>query len=40
MQFELANYGSGKNYANPGRFVMPGEPEGLRDKMDVYDEYA
>ena len=40
MQFDLANYGSGKNYANPGRFVMPGEPEGLRDKMDVYDEYA
>ena len=40
MQFELANYGSAKNYANPGRFVMPGEPEGLRDKLDIYSEYA
>ena len=33
-QFDLANYGSAKNYANPGRFVMPGEPEDLSNKLE------
>ena len=39
-QFDAANYGSPKNYRYRGGFEMPGEPEGLRDKMDLLNEFA
>ena len=39
-QFNAVNYGSGKNLLNAGRFVMPGEPEDLSNKLEELKEFG